>query len=62
MTSSHFVEVNKVEKGRNMIRQIDYMRWAVTLIAATVMRNKRARMINKALKRTIRGILNNDKY
>lgn len=45
-----------------MIRQIDYMRWAVTLIAATIMRNKRARMINKALKRTIRGILNNDKY
>ena len=58
MTSSHFVEVNKVERGRNMIRQIDYMRWAVTLIAATIMSNKRARMINKALKRTIRGISN----
>ena len=41
-----------------MIRQIDYMRWAVTLIAATIMSNKRARMINKALKRTIRGISN----
>ena len=44
-----------------MIRQMDYMRWAVTLIAATIMRNKRARMICGALKITLRGI-ENDKY
>ena len=45
----------------DMIRQIDYMRWAVTLAAASIMSNKRERMICRALKRTLRGI-ENDKY
>ncbi len=45
----------------NMIRQTDYMRWIVTLIAASIMSNRRERMICRALKITLRRI-ENDKY
>ncbi len=43
------------------IKIADYMRWIVTLVAASIMSNRRERMICRALKRTLRGI-ENDKY
>lgn len=51
----------KLEEVEMKVKRKDYLRWAVTLAAASIMSNKRERMICLALKRTLRGI-ENDKY